>query len=69
MGFKKKTDLISSAVPTIQQTPQQKSLSEMHKRTMESEETEQTAGKSSKRSRESRAISKFAVASEIRPSQ
>ena len=49
MGFKKSTDLIPSAVPTFQpQTPQQKALSEVRKRTMESEETEQTAGKSSK---------------------
>ena len=46
MGFKKSTDLIPSAVPTIQlQTPQQKALSEVRKRTMGSEETEQTAGK------------------------
>ena len=52
MGFKKSTDLIPSAVPTLQQMPQQKALSEMHKRTMESEETEQKAGKSSKRSQE-----------------
>ena len=58
-------DLIPSAVPTIQQRSQQKALSEMHKRTKESEETEQMAGKSSKRSRESRAISKFAITSEI----
>ena len=62
MGFKKLTDLIPSAVPTIQpQTPQQKAFSEMRKRTMESEETEQTVGKSSKRSRKSRAVQKLEV--------
>ena len=58
MGFKKSTDLIPSAVTTIQpQTPQQQALSEVRiKRTMESDETEKTAEKSSKRSRKSRDI-------------
>ena len=42
MGFKMSTDLIPSAVPTIQlQTPQQQALSEVCiKQTMESEETD-----------------------------
>ena len=62
MGFKKSTDLIPTAVPTIQpQTPQQQALLELRKRTMESEETEQTAGNSSKRSRKSRAVQKLEV--------
>ena len=58
IGFKKLTDLIPSAVTTIQpQTPQQQPLSEVRiKRTMESDETEKTAEKSSKRSRKSRDI-------------